>query len=197
MGGNDHHFEAINALEFVRLGIGGAGHARQLGVHAEIILESDAGQRLVLALNWHAFLGLDRLMKAIRPAPPSQGAAGKFINDDHFLVADDVINIALEQGMRAQRSIQMMDDGQVVGRIQRIVAGEDAVTAQQLLGMLHAGFGQMHLLLFFIHPVIALAFFTGLLDQTRNDFVGAQVQFWRFVGLAGDDQRRARFIDQD
>ena len=65
---NHHGLEAVDLLELVRLGVGRAGHARQLGVHAEVVLESDRGQRLVLGLDLHAFLGFDGLVQAVAPA---------------------------------------------------------------------------------------------------------------------------------
>ncbi len=60
---NDHRFQIVNLLELVGLGIRRSGHACQLAVHAEIILEGDRGQRLVLLLDRHTFLGFHRLMQ--------------------------------------------------------------------------------------------------------------------------------------
>jgi hypothetical protein len=40
--GRDHHgFKTVDLLELVGLGVGGTGHARQLAVHAEVVLERD------------------------------------------------------------------------------------------------------------------------------------------------------------
>ncbi|MEI2787358.1 MAG: hypothetical protein V9E93_00590 [Steroidobacteraceae bacterium] len=55
----DHdHFETVDLLELEGLGVGGAGHARQLAVHAEEVLERDRGNRLVLLAHVDAFLRL-------------------------------------------------------------------------------------------------------------------------------------------
>ena len=43
VGRDDHGFEAVDLLELVGLGVGGASHARQLGVHPEVILEGPPG----------------------------------------------------------------------------------------------------------------------------------------------------------
>ena len=59
---HNYRFEPIDLLELVRFGIRRTGHAGELAVHAEIILVSNRRQRLVLALNAHALLGLDSLM---------------------------------------------------------------------------------------------------------------------------------------
>ena len=73
-----------------------AGHARELRIHAEIILEGDRGERLVLGLDLDAFLGLDRLVKAVRPAPPVHHPAGELVDDDDLVVLDDIIDVPLE-----------------------------------------------------------------------------------------------------
>src|SRR5690606_41354816 len=49
-------FRLVDVAELLRLGGGGAGHARQLGVEAEVVLDGDRGQRLVLGLDLGAFL---------------------------------------------------------------------------------------------------------------------------------------------
>jgi hypothetical protein len=81
----DHHrLEAVDLLELVGLGVGRAGHAGELAVHAEVVLEGDRGERLVLALDRHAFLGLDRLVQAVAPAPAGHEAAGELVDDHHL-----------------------------------------------------------------------------------------------------------------
>ena len=176
MGRDDHHFQPVDVLEFVGFGIGGAGHAGELAVHAEIVLEGDRGQRLVLALDRHAFLGFDGLMQAIGPAAALQGTAGELVDDDDFAVAHDVIDVTLVQGMRAQGGIQMVDHRQIVAGIQTVVLGDDAGFAQQLFRALHAGFRKMGLLGFLIDPEIAFAVFLFLLDEFRHDAVDFDVQ---------------------
>ncbi len=140
MGGDHHHFQPVDVLEFVGFGVRGAGHAGQLVVHAEQVLEGDRRQRLVLALHRHAFLRFHRLVQAVRPAPARQGAASEFIDDHHLAVADDVVHVALVDRMRAHRRIQVVDHVDVLRRVQALVLGEDAGTAQQAFRMLLPGF---------------------------------------------------------
>ena len=95
VGGDDHYLEAIDLLELERLGIGSAGHPGQFAVHAEIVLEGDRSERLVLILNLDPFLGLDRLMKTVGPAPPRHHAPGELVDDDDLAVLHDVIHLPL------------------------------------------------------------------------------------------------------
>jgi len=46
VGGDHQHVEAVDLVELLGLGVGGAGHAAQLGVEAEVVLEGDRRQRL-------------------------------------------------------------------------------------------------------------------------------------------------------
>ena len=61
-------FEAVDLDELLLLGLRGAGHAGELLVEAEVVLQRDRGEGLVLLLDLHAFLRLDRLVEALRPA---------------------------------------------------------------------------------------------------------------------------------
>ena len=63
VGGNDGDVEVVDLLELGRFGFRGARHAGQLLVHAEVVLEGDGGERLVFALDLHAFLGLHGLVR--------------------------------------------------------------------------------------------------------------------------------------
>ena len=97
VGGDHHHVELVDLVELGGLGVGRAGHAGELLVHAEVVLEGDGGERLVLALDLDAFLGLDRLVQAVGPAPAGHHAAGELVDDDDLAVLDQVVDVALEQ----------------------------------------------------------------------------------------------------
>src|SRR3546814_11371783 len=74
-------FRSVGVGELGRLGGGGTRHAGDLVVHAEVVLEGDRGEGLVLLLDLHALLGLDRLVEALRPAAPLEDAAGELVDD--------------------------------------------------------------------------------------------------------------------
>ncbi|OIQ76012.1 hypothetical protein GALL_423160 [mine drainage metagenome] len=195
--GRDHHgFQAIDLVELECLGVGCAGHASQLAIHAEIILEGDRRQRLVLLLNRHAFLGFDRLMQAVGPAAARHHATGKLVHDDNLAILHHVVLVAMEQRQRPQCGIQMMHQTDVGGIVQ-VGACQDARCHQQRFRMLVSGLGQQHLLRFLVHPEIAFALFFLLAGQLERNGVDGGIELHAVFGLAGNDQRRTRLVDQD
>ena len=114
------HVEAVDVHELVGLGRRRAGHAGELLVEAEIVLEGDGGERLVLRLDRHMLLGLERLVQAFGVAAALHHAAGELVDDDHLVVLDDVIAVALEQLMRAERLLHVVHDGDVLDVVERV-----------------------------------------------------------------------------
>ena len=110
------HLELVDLHELVGLGRGRAGHAGELAVEAEIVLEGDRGERLVLGLDLDVLLGLERLVQAFRVAPARHHAAGELVDDDDLAVADDVVLVALEQRVGAQRLVDVVDERDVLRR---------------------------------------------------------------------------------
>ena len=91
--------------------------------------------------------------------------------------------------MGAQRLVDVVHDRDVLDVVERI-ALELAGVAQQRLDLLHAGFGQRHRALLLVDLVIGLV-------ELRQEGVDGVVEFRAVVERAGDDQRRARLVDQD
>ena len=113
IGGNVQHVELVDVHELGRFGQRRAGHARQLVVEAEIILEGDRGEGDVFGLDRDVFLGFQRLVQAFGIAPAFHHAAGEFVDDDDLVVLDDVVAVLLEQLVGLQRLVDVMDDGDV------------------------------------------------------------------------------------
>ncbi len=196
--GRDHHdLETIDLLKFERLGVGRARHAGQFRVQAEIILERDGRDGLVFLANLDALFGLDRLMQTVGPAAALHGAAGEFIDDDHFPLPHDVLDIALVQGMRAQRRIQVMHQTDIGGVVQALAIAQQADLRHQLFDFLMTVLGQRRLFGLFIHRVIAGTVLSLLPGQARDQRVDLDVELGAFLCRARDDQRRARFVDQN
>src|SRR5579885_2871829 len=95
VGGDGQHAEFVDVVKLGGLGFRRAGHAGELGVKAEVILNGDGGQRLGFALDGHAFLGLNGLVQPVAPAAAGHEPAGVLVHDDDLVVLHDVFDIPL------------------------------------------------------------------------------------------------------
>ena len=189
VGGDFQNLEIVDVLKLVGLGRRGAGHAAELLVHAEVILERDRGECLVLRLDRLMLLGLECLVQTLRITTARHHAAGELVDDDDLAVAHDVVLVALEQLVRAQRLIHVVHDRDVLDVVERIrfkLAG----VAQPALHLLHAGFGEIDGALLFVELVV-------FLGERRDIGVDGIVELGAVVERTGDDQWRARLVDQD
>ena len=109
-------------MQLGRLGLGGAGHARELVVEPEVVLQRDGGQRLVLGLDLDVLLGLDGLVHALVVAAAEQHAAGELVDDQHLAVADDVVLVALEQLLGLDGVVEVADQRRVGGLVEVVDA---------------------------------------------------------------------------
>ena len=107
MGRDDVDLEPVDLIELGLLGLGRSGHARQLVVHPEVVLNGDGGEGLGLSLDLHSFLGLHRLMQSVGPAPAGHDPAGELVHDHHLAFLHQVIHFLLVQHVRLQ---QLVDD---------------------------------------------------------------------------------------
>ena len=110
VGRNLDHVELVDVHELGGFGHRRAGHAGELVVEPEIVLEGDRGERHVLRLDGDVLLGFERLMQAFGIAPAFHHAAGELVDDDDLAVLDDVVAVLLEQLVRLQRLVDVMDD---------------------------------------------------------------------------------------
>ena len=108
VGRDRHHGEAVGVHQLGGLGLGRTGHAGELVVHAEVVLQRDRGEGLVLLLDLHALFGLDRLVDALAPAAALEDATGELVDDLHLAVLDDVVLVALVQLLGLQRDRQLV-----------------------------------------------------------------------------------------
>ena len=129
-----HDRQLVDLHELVRLGDGRAGHARELVVHAEVVLQRDRGERLVLLLDPDALLRLDRLVQALRPAPAVEDPAGELVDDLHLAVDHGVVDVALVERLGLERLDQVVDERAVLGLV-------EVVDAEEALGLLDALLG--------------------------------------------------------
>ena len=100
-------------------------------------------------------LGLERLVQSFGIAASLHHAAGELVDDDDLVVLDDVVAVALEQCMGAERLLHVVDDGDVFDVVEGI-ALEHAGCGEELLHVLVASFGQGNHAGLLIELVVAL-----------------------------------------
>ena len=153
--GDDGHFEAVDLLELGRLGVRGAGHAGELVVEPEVVLERDRGEGLVLLPDRDAFLRLDRLVQAIGPPASGHGTARELVDDDHLAVAHQIVHVALVERVGAKGRIEVVQQHHVGGVVERLVAAEKTLFAKELLHPAVAGLGQVGLPRLLVDEVVS------------------------------------------
>ena len=195
--------DLVDLHELGRLGQGGAGHPRELVVEAEVVLEGDRRQGLVLLADRDVLLRLDRLVQALRPAPPLEDAAGELVDDHHLAVDHRVVLVAPVERLGLERLDEVVDEAAVLGEV-------EVVDTDELLGAFDAALGRRDGLVLLVEFVVVVGL-GGVFRLAHR----AQPVFRRHplhlageagelvVGLgglfggAGDDQRGPRLVDQD
>ena len=103
---NGDDSEVVDLIELRCFCHRGSGHARQLVVEAEEVLQRHGGEGLILCLDLDAFFGLDRLVQALVVATPLENATGVLVDDDDSAIKQHVITILLEQLFRSNRIVE-------------------------------------------------------------------------------------------
>src|SRR5712691_3317867 len=181
---NDYNIELIDFVEFFCLGKSGTSHACQLVVEAKKVLEGDGRQGMVLALDLDPFFGLDGLVQTLAVAASWHLATRELVNNDDFAIFDDVVFVALEDDMRFNGILHVARQFHVF----RLV---DVFHTRQLLNFFDTGICEQHGASFLFNGIV------GFFFQARRPARKFRVLVGRFLALARDDERGARFVDQD
>jgi len=197
MGRNHHGLQTVDFHEFVSFRVGGTGHAGQLAVHAEVVLEGDGGQGLVLVLDFHPFLGFHGLMQAVGPAPSRHQTAGEFVHDDHFPVLHHVLLVPQIEGVGPEGGIQVVHQNNVGGVVEAAAFGEHAHAHQNFFHVFMALLGEIDLVGLFIHPVIPGSGLVLGPHQLGRHLIEADIKLGLVFGLAGNNQGGPGFVDED
>src|SRR5438874_6532719 len=184
VGGNHDHLQLVDLVEFVGFGDGGARHAGQLGVEAEIVLVGDGGERLGLLLDLDTLLRLHRLVQAVRPAATRLLAAGELVDDDDLAVLDQVVAVAVEERVSLERLVDLV-------RLVDVFELVDVLDTGPALDLRDPLLAQRRRLRLLIDGVVVRG------RQPRDEAGVLVVLLGRFLALAGDDQWRARLVDED
>ena len=200
VGGDLDDVELVDGRKLFRFRHGRAGHAGELVIEAEIVLEGDGGEGLVLLLDVDMLLRLNGLVQAFGIAAAQHQAAGELVDDDDLAVLDDIVDVALHDAVGAQCLIDMVAERGVfhVGQV---------LQPEGPLGLRDAAGGEGRGTRLLIHDIVrvqvlALLFLfihRGIdhLLQAAHKVVRLAVEVRALVPLAGDNQRGARFIDED
>ncbi|OPY65435.1 MAG: hypothetical protein A4E57_03202 [Syntrophorhabdaceae bacterium PtaU1.Bin034] len=182
--GDDHNVQVIRLSEFHGLRIGRAGHARQLLVHSEIILERHGGEGLVLPLDLHVLFCLKGLVETVAEASAGHEPARKLVHDDDLPVFHDVIHVPAEQVVGLQGLVDMVEELHIFGIIE-VVHLEDLFDARDAL------FGEISAFCLLVYLEIIVLF------QLVDDSVDPVIFVRRFLGRTRNDKRCPGFIDKD
>ncbi len=177
--------QLVHLVKLGRFRHGGAGHPRQLLVEFEEILEGDRGERLILLLDLHFFLGLDRLVQTVGPLAADHETAGELVDDDDLAVwLHHVVTVAFVEVVGLERIVDQVRPLHVARRVEAFEPGD-------LLGLAHAFIVQV------AGPLLFLDLEMDVALELAGDPVGLGIFRHVVEGRARDDQRRARLVDQD
>ena len=109
VGGDDLDGQLVDLAELGILGKCRAGHAGELVIQTEVVLQGDGGRGLVLLAYEHALFGLDGLVQALRIAATFHNAAGELVDDLDLAVGDHILLVAVEHVLGLQRLLQVVD----------------------------------------------------------------------------------------
>ena len=201
VGGDLHDIQVVDGAEFVLFGHSGTGHAGELVVEAEEVLEGDGSQGLGLVGDLQALLGFDGLMQTLVIATAEHETAGELVHDDHLVVLDHVVDVLLHDAAGADGLVDVVVDGGVF-----LVS--QVVQVEELFCLGDAAGGQSSGLALFFHDVVVVLLHVlvkflvvGLSDhvavQVLGELVGHLIQLGGLFAAAGDDEWGTGFVDED
>ena len=202
VGGDDEHVELVGLAELAALRGRRAGHARELLVEAEVVLEGHRGQGLVLPTGAHALLGLDGLVEAVRVASALHEATGELVDDDDLATLADVVLVPLEELLGLQGGRQVVDEVHVlrvveIGDLDDLLGPGDAL----LRDVHHVGLLVDQVVVAILVGVdLALHLHRGELAlpvEPSRHLGEAEVEVARLLGGTRDDEGGAGLVDED
>ena len=114
---NLDNVELVDLPELLGLGDRGTGHARELLVEAEVVLQGDRGVGNRLTLDGDALLGFEGLVEAVGKAASGRHAPSELVDDDDLAVFDHVLAVALVDGMGLEGVLGEVDEPEVLRRV--------------------------------------------------------------------------------
>ena len=176
--------ELVDLVELRGLGHGRAGHAGELVVEAEEVLQGDGRERLVLLADRDVLLGLDGLVETVVVAAAGQDAAGVLVDDEDLAVHHDVLLVATEQLLGLDAVVEEGDQRGVGGLV-------EVLDAEVVLDLGDARLEDRDRALLLVDLVV------DVLGQAGHDLGELAVPLDLVLGRTTDDQRGPRLVDED
>ena len=177
-------FESVGMGELAGLGVRSTGHAGELVVELEVVLERDGREGLVLLFDPHTFLRFHRLVEAVTPAPAVQDATRELIDDPDLAFGDDIVDVAFEEFPRLQSRLELVHEVLVDVLV-------EVVHAERVFDAVDPFFGGDHGALGFIDLIVTVA-----LEHLHHSGE-LEVERLRVIGPTRDDERSPSLVDQD
>ena len=200
VGGDLHHVQPVDLLEFGLFRLGRTGHTGQFLVQTEIILEGDGRQRPALPRYLDLLLGFDGLMQTFVVPATVHNAAGELVNDQHLIILDDIIHVTAHHTVGFDGLVDVMQQGHVFG-IHQIVHLKGPFR------LLDALLGQCGGARLFIDDVIAVGgqillllgvhFLNTGAREVLDELIRFLIQVGGLVALTRHDERGTRFVNED
>ena len=136
VGGYLHHIELVDVPELTGLGDSGTRHARQLVVHAEVVLKGDGGEGLGGGFHLHVLLGLNGLVQTVAPAAAFHDTARLLVDNLHLIVYHHILVVLVEHGVGLEQLLQSVHTLALYG-----IVGHQLVFLLQALLIAQTGLG--------------------------------------------------------
>jgi hypothetical protein len=190
VGRDGDHAELVDFVELFRLGERRAGHARELRIQPEVVLQGDGRVSDVVLLDGEALFRLHRLVQPVRPPSPEHLAPGELVHDDDLAALDQVIFVALEEELRAHGLLDVAEQPRLFRREFLRAVGVAQRLAEDFFEMRFAHLGERDAARALVNLVVFRL-------ELPHDFGDLIIQRGVFLRRAGDDERGAGLVNQD
>ena len=85
-----------------------------------VVLKGYRCEGLILVLNRGPLLRLNGLVQTIGPTAPRHRTSGKFVNNHHFTIADDIVDIAVIEHVGPQGCIEVVHQADMAGVVETL-----------------------------------------------------------------------------
>jgi len=183
VGGDDFDVEPVDPLKLFGLGGGGAGHAAEVFVLEDEVLEGKGAKDAARFLDFEPLLFLDRGVNAGGPAALISGAAFVLVDGDDTVFADEVIDVLFEKVLGVESVVEGSEEA--VGCVVDLFDLQDVFSADE------AFIGNFDVLIAGIEGVV-----DGGAERAGGG-AGTAGASGDAIAFAGEDEGDASFVDED